>query len=243
MQRIKALIEKLNIQFQQKARPAEMLVTVQLLQKEITGGLKETEMLGSSNVSVLIPNLPFVNYPKKVDPFSEEEKVYFELPLDEDVSDDEITELLLQNAGSKNNDAAEIQNTPKPQNGHKPEAKQAEMYFGNEVSGAITEIPTFTQYAKAAAPARVKPAGNSKTDQPISQLKKAITDEDRQLFLFELFRGDEAMYERSIKTIDNFQAFAEAEFWIRRELKTKLGWLPDNDTVHHFDSLVRRRFA
>lgn len=51
------------------------------------------------------------------------------------------------------------------------------------------------------------------------------------------------MYERSIKTIDNFQAYAEAEYWIRRELKTKLGWLPDDPAVQQFDQLVKKRFS
>jgi hypothetical protein len=51
------------------------------------------------------------------------------------------------------------------------------------------------------------------------------------------------MYERSIKTINQFKIFAEADFWINRELKTKLGWPVDHPLVKQIDQLVRRRFS
>ena len=81
------------------------------------------------------------------------------------------------------------------------------------------------------------------TDAPIKDLKKAIGVNDRFLFINELFRGDESMYERSIKTIQNFSILAEAEYWIRRELKIKIGWMDTHPVVKQFDQLVRRRFA
>ncbi len=80
-------------------------------------------------------------------------------------------------------------------------------------------------------------------EQPVKDLKKAIGINDRFLYLNELFRGDEAMYERSIKTINAFNIYPEAEFWIRRELKLKLGWDDNYQTVKQFDQLVKRRFA
>lgn len=78
---------------------------------------------------------------------------------------------------------------------------------------------------------------------PVKDLRKAIGVNDRYQYLNELFRGDEAMYERSIKTINSFAIFPEAEYWIRRELKLKLGWDDKNETVQQFDQLVRRRFS
>ena len=78
---------------------------------------------------------------------------------------------------------------------------------------------------------------------PIRDLKKAIGFNDRFLFVKELFRGDENMYERSVKTINAFSIYPEAEYWIQRELKVKLSW-PDNcEAGKHFDQLVKRRFA
>jgi hypothetical protein len=80
-------------------------------------------------------------------------------------------------------------------------------------------------------------------NEPIKELKKGIGINDRFLFVQELFRGDETMYERSIKTIDGFAIYPEAQFWIQRELKLKIGWNEDSATVKHFDQLVKRRFS
>ena len=81
------------------------------------------------------------------------------------------------------------------------------------------------------------------TEAAVKDLKKAIGINDRFLYINELFRGDEVMYERSIKTINSFSIFPEAEYWIRRELKTKLGWVDAEPTVKQFDQLVKRRFS
>ena len=78
---------------------------------------------------------------------------------------------------------------------------------------------------------------------PIRDLKKAIGINDRYLFINELFRGDEIMYERSLKTINGFNIFPEAQYWIERELKLKLGWNNNSIAVEHFDQLVKRRFS
>jgi hypothetical protein len=78
---------------------------------------------------------------------------------------------------------------------------------------------------------------------PIKDLRKAIGINDRFLFINELFRGDETMYERSIKTINNFTIYAEAQYWMERELKVKLGWDNDKSVTQDFYALVKRRFA
>lgn len=78
---------------------------------------------------------------------------------------------------------------------------------------------------------------------PIRDLKKAIGINDRFLFVNDLFRGDENMYERSIKTINGFNIYAEAQYWIQRELKVKLSWPDNSETVKLFDQLIKRRFA
>ena len=61
-------------------------------------------------------------------------------------------------------------------------------------------------------------------DTPIKDLRKGIGINDRFTFVNELFRGDEAMYERSIKTINAFNILSEAEYWIYRELSFKFAW-------------------
>jgi hypothetical protein len=81
------------------------------------------------------------------------------------------------------------------------------------------------------------------TDTPVKDLRKAVGINDRYLFISELFRGDETMYERSIKTINNFSIFQEAYYWMERELKLKLAWDQEKHSTQLFYQLVRRRFA
>lgn len=84
--------------------------------------------------------------------------------------------------------------------------------------------------------------GDKLKDVPVKDIKKAISLNDRFIYIRELFRGDEVMYERSLKTINQFSIYPEAEFWIQRELKLKLGWLDEHPLVKQFDQLVKRRF-
>ncbi|HMW27487.1 MAG TPA: hypothetical protein PKC51_12630, partial [Ferruginibacter sp.] len=85
--------------------------------------------------------------------------------------------------------------------------------------------------------------GDTLTEAPVRDLRKAIGVNDRFLFINELFRGDEPAYERSIKTINGFSIFPEAEYWIQRELKVKNGWNDSNEIVQQFYRLVKRRFS
>lgn len=114
------------------------------------------------------------------------------------------------------------------------------MHKGVELNDRLqTESASLNEQLKASSVERQ----DLLREGPIKDLRKAIGINERFQFLRELFRDDEAMYERSIKTINQFQILPEAEFWISRELKTKLGWPLDHPLVHQFDQLVRRRFS
>jgi hypothetical protein len=77
---------------------------------------------------------------------------------------------------------------------------------------------------------------------PIDNLASAIGINDRYLFISELFRGDESMYERSIITLNKFNSFPEAHAWSERELRLKLGWDTQNPITQQFEQLIKRRF-
>lgn len=89
----------------------------------------------------------------------------------------------------------------------------------------------------------VKEVAHLLVDAPVRDLRRAIGINDRFVFISELFRGDEVMYERSIKTINGFRIFPEAEYWIERELKVKLAWDETKDCTRHFYQMVKRRFS
>lgn len=77
---------------------------------------------------------------------------------------------------------------------------------------------------------------------PIENLSSAIGVNDRYLYISELFRGDESMYERSIITLNKFNNFHDAHAWSERELRLKLGWDNENPIAKQFEQLVKRRF-
>ncbi|MEI9944466.1 MAG: hypothetical protein WDN26_09645 [Chitinophagaceae bacterium] len=61
MDRIQTLLAKLKEQTEQQVDPAQMLVTVQLLQNEIMGLQKAPKVLGTSKVAVVMPSSVKIN--------------------------------------------------------------------------------------------------------------------------------------------------------------------------------------
>jgi len=220
MERIEALINKLKEQSDQNAAPDRLLSTVQLLQYELEQ-LKNigAKTLGTSKVAVVLPASMHVSpgYEK-----------YAPQPV-EATEIREVKETVLIDQGS----LSLVQ-----KNG------QLDMVFD-----PMTEIPTLAHQPKDREVNDMAGQSESLNDklkqgktELVEDLRRAIGINDRFLFINELFRGDEAMYERSIKTLNAFNMYAEAEYWISRELKIKLGW-SNNLTVQHFDQLVKRRFS
>ena len=224
MERIQILINKLKQQAEENARPLQMMVTVQMLQNELMQSLSENPNLGTSKVAVTLPKtiqVPLVEerIEKKKEPVStvyEKEPVY-------------------RNGGSKRTESANLLFDPLleiPTLSHQPQVKEI-----NETAGFTNEsLNDRLKQDKTELVERLK-------YEPIKDLRKGIGINDRFVFISELFRGDEAMYERSIKTINSFNIFPEAEHWINRELVVKLGWERDSDLTKHFYQLVKRRFS
>lgn len=219
MERIQSLINQLKELSDRRAEAPALIALVQQIQQELIQQ-QQPRTLGTSKVAVLMPgNMALspevvARYgPKAEEPVAAEE---------------EATRSSVKDDG------------------------KLEMRFD-----PMVEIPTLSQQVQpkveitaAEIPSlndRLRQSGAELSDKlketPIRDLRKAIGINDRFLYINELFRGDEAMYERSIKTINGFNIYAEAEYWIIRELKTKLGWNPDHPAVHQFDQLVRRRFS
>lgn len=231
MERIEALINRLKDQFEQRVSPAQLQMTVQQLQNELAQHQANgARTLGTSKVAVVLPSSSASQYEQ-----------YAPRPLDLDVelpAASGTTETFLVEKGS----VSVVQKDG-----------QLDMVFD-----PLNEIPTLSHQPRekevndrdALAESLNDKLKQGRTElvevlkeSPVKDLRKAIGINDRFLFINELFRGDEAMYERSIKTINGFNIYPEAEYWISRELKIKVGWSNDNPTVKHFDHLVKRRFS
>jgi hypothetical protein len=78
---------------------------------------------------------------------------------------------------------------------------------------------------------------------PIKDLKAAIGINDKFQFTATLFNGDEKAFEMAVKTINGFKIYAEAQFWIKSNLREQYNWDETAEVVKAFDLLVKRRFA
>jgi hypothetical protein len=240
MERVETLLKKINDLFAEGVSADQLLLPVQMLQAELLHlqNTNNSNSFGNISVSILTNNneLP----PKKEEPIIavEPEKIIEVLQVDEAEIEAELEEIK-RNAET----LQQISAVNKPQIVFEEEVETNNNNFG-ETKKEINEIVATTT---PSVNDKLKQAqidlGDTLTEAPIRDLKKAIGINDRFLFINELFRGDEAMYERSIKTINSFSILPEAEYWIQRELKTKIGWKDKSEVVLQFDQLIKRRFS
>jgi hypothetical protein len=268
MERIYTLIDKLSQQKAQAASPAHLFFTVQLLQQELSQLQHKSNSVSTKKVAVTLPvNLNFSEESLRV-PFSEaaKEKEVFVLDVvEETVAEEEVLTPVTPVSLAKEYVLPKpvvpeiVFNEPKPVIREEPRPVYAAQDLFSNTFEAVVEAPTLSQYQSRVevheAIAERKESLNDRLKEektelahmlketPIKDLRKGVGINDRFVFVRELFRGDDAAYERSIKTLNNFTIYPEAEYWIARELKHKLGWDDNNDTVKHFYQLVRRRFA
>ncbi len=229
MERVGVLIDRLLAQYRNNANREKLLVTAQLLLSELQNADEEEYENLSSVVSVFYPA------------FHQSHSFVAEAKPEILSKQKEEIKINVENA--------------KPQKQQEPEEQEnSESFFD-----PMLEIPTLALKQqeinetiaangeslndKLKSSASYKEIGHSIKGAPIKDLRKAIGINDRYVFINELFRGDETMYERSIKTINSFNIYGEAEFWIKRELKLKLAWPDDHEAVQLFDELVKRRFS
>ena len=230
MERVGVLIDRLLAQYRNNANKEKLLVTAQLLLSELQNMDEEETENFSSAVSVFYPA------------FHQSHSFVAEAEPEVLPKQKEEVKIKTENA------------QPTRQQLEPKEEKNGESFFD-----PMVEIPTLALKQqeinetitangeslndKLKSSASYKEIGHSIKGTPIKDLRKAIGINDRYVFINELFRGDETMYERSIKTINGFNIYGEAEFWIKRELKLKLAWNDDNEAVQLFDELVKRRFS
>ena len=250
MERVETLCNLLSEKLQKKATISELLTTVKMIESELLHLQKITPKATSDTptTAINIAKQTIPEQPTEINlEYENEEKIIEVLQVDEAEMEAELEEI-------KRN----VEDRSKLSHQNKPPV----------LFDAIDDVPTLASRQKTpisqiknikevheTLPAESNVSLNDKLKQasnelsetlqeaPVKDLKKAIGINDRFKFLSELFRGDEAMYERSIKTINSYAIYPEAEYWIRRELKLKLGWDDKNETVRQFDQLVRRRFS
>ncbi len=266
MDRVETLCDKLQNQIKQKAIVEEMLLTVQMIQSELMHiQASNQQIMQVPGVAIHLPSM------HEEMNLTSEEKEMLSLDIDEAEIIAEL-EQIKKNAETKNSISANnrprfrfdpVEDTPtlmhqnpvivsvEPVSVHEPifvneSVSINEPLIVNE-SFPVKEVHEIILTEESDSlneklKENKEELSESLQNSPIKDLKKAIGINDRFLFINELFQGDETSFERSIKTINGFSIYAEAEFWIRRELKTKFGWDLQSESVKQFDALVKRRF-
>jgi hypothetical protein len=234
MERIESLIAKLNEQFSRDADPSQLLATVQQLQSELSQlQPRLPKTLGTSKVAVTMP-AGMNNVPTEYERYLPRTA-----PLEEKVPEVKAPVTVERKSASIVNDNGQLDMAYDPMIEIPTLSHQVVERRNPIENGMKAEPESLNDRLKQVKTELFEVLKET----PIQDLRKAIGINDRFLFIDDLFRGDEAMYERSIKTINSFNKYAEAEYWIIRELKVKLGWPNEHQTVEHFDQLVRRRFS
>lgn len=237
MERVGTLINKLKDQFEQGADAAKLLVNTRLLLAELQTVLQQQPATIKTKVSITMPS-SYANGNATI----QETVPQQEEPFDAAPIIVQTQETIAAAEPAKTADASSwMMNIPVeiPTMVHQPTQVQKEVFELNELLVAQHEQPELNERLKEE---KVEVATVLQSA-PVRDLKKAVGINDRYLFVNELFRGDESMYERSMKTINGFNIYPEAQYWIERELKVKLGWNDQCEAARLFDQLVRRRFA
>jgi hypothetical protein len=240
MERVSTLIKQLQEQLENQRSAADLLNTSQMLVAELSG-LHHHSHIEKDKVSIIMPlSVDMISQNHESD--VHEEKVVEVLQVDEKAIEEEL-EQIKRNAEAKN----AMSMHARPDLVYDPIEDMPTLAHQDPLPKKkvkTSELPfEYPQSLNDRLKEEKIELSEKLTEAPIKDLRKAIGVNDRYVFLNELFRGDEAMYERSIKTIQNFSILAEAEYWIRRELKVKIGWHDSHPVVKQFDQLVRRRFA
>ncbi len=79
--------------------------------------------------------------------------------------------------------------------------------------------------------------------QPISDLKSAITLNEKLLFVKDLFNGYSLAYSEAIEILNRFKGLEEADTFLKKNYLTKNNWEAKPDTMKRFFDLLKRRYS
>ncbi len=218
MERVHTLINKLQEQLIKNVDSKILLSTAELLVAELQ---TPEEIIQVGKVSVVIPAFKEIEV--------QELAPIVETPSLSKVVKKEAYELVLNEMYDKIEEEEFI-----------PTLDLQDNSFQIEINDLVNDdTKSFNDLLKQ----NKKEVATSLVETPIKDLRKAIGINDKYVFINELFKGDESAYELSIKTLNHFSVYPEAEQWIKRELMISFSWNNKSDIVQHFNHLVRRRFA
>jgi len=262
MQRVETLVEKLQQQLKEHASVDQLLLTAHMLQHELVHSQnaaienQSTAVKVSMPFSLAVPTNLYATADTEPEPAKvevkkivQQEKIVEVLQIDEAEVEAELEEIK-RNADIRQKITGHNKQPLMFDMDHHDDEIPTLVLHNVAATKTVTVVREINETVAVENTSLNDKLKESKTeiaetliDTPVKDIKKAIGVNDRFVFISELFRGDEVMYERSIKTINSFDIWPEAEYWIRRELKLKLSWQDTNQIVKQFDQVVKRRFS
>lgn len=263
MEKINALIDKLQELKNSAAGLQTISYYTQLLQAEILHQRnlqKQQEQRGNGHVAVIMPaHMPVMEKqvippppqepaPEKIQPAAEKVQPVQEKVLQSNVQTNNgyaPDRVPVKRPEERPATATLFDPPPPPQQPPSPPQRPANTENNNGIRKELNELigKHSTSLNDSLRSSHTVEVGEKLSGMGVNDLKNAIGINDKFQFIQELFRGDKTMYERSIKTINESTSLQEAEYWIERELKIKLGWNETDELVNQFYSLVRKRFS
>jgi uncharacterized protein with NRDE domain len=79
--------------------------------------------------------------------------------------------------------------------------------------------------------------------QPVTDLKQAITLNDKLLYIKDLFNGYNLAYSEAIDILNRYNSMEEADKFLKSNYAVKNAWENKQATVDKFYELLKRRYA
>lgn len=126
----------------------------------------------------------------------------------------------------------------------KPSAslKDAVKYAAKKAADTKDEVYTINQKISDQMGGKTA-IGEKMIEPPVSDLKQAITLNDKLLYIKDLFNGYNLAYSEAIEILNRFNSFDEAERFLNKNYVTKNDWAGKPDTTAKFYGILKRRYA
>lgn len=110
-----------------------------------------------------------------------------------------------------------------------------------EVAAEKEEVLTINQ--RMSAQRNGSSSYTEQVAQPVTNLKAAITLNDKLIFIKDLFNGYSLAYSEAIEILNRFNTFEEANRFLTKNYTAKNNWDSKPETSEKFYALLKRRYA
>ena len=239
MERAEQLIDNLRRQMQTGASPENMLTTIRLLYAEVKAlADRRAGPPQAGPVAVIVPGAEAVEaQPTAALGEADLDKVVQPLEVDEGEVEAELQALIrvadFKNASSRPPMAAD-------DGSNAPDGQDVRRTMPISAPGQPSSSEEASLNDRLGS--RDREVSEHLALEPVQDLRKAISLNDRYRYINELFRGDHDGYDRALLTLNACKDIAQAMDWVEKEGMGRLKWNMEDELVGQFTLLLKRRF-